>query len=474
MHPPFTPIIAEICRRFHSHPYWVGGTVRDYVLKQPCHDWDLVCVQAKKVAQATARKLSARFITLDEQNRIYRLVLPEESGRRLTLDFAELQGKNIEQDLARRDFSINAMAVVLGSEKIIDPFKGQQDLKKKVLRALSRKAFVDDPLRLLRAYRLSAQFGLTPQSQTVQWIKAEQMRIHQVAAERIREEFLRLLSQKRCAVVLTTMDQQGFLTLLLPELEAGRHVGIAYYGRGGVVKHHLQSVNNLEWLLDHLDQVAFIETAAIREKIQTYVAGAVSGMPRSAFLKLGALVHDIGKPATAEVIRGRLRFFGHEDVGAQAVGKALSNLRFSRQEIQLIRLWVRNHMRPGSLASAPEMTEKAMARFFRDMGEEGVGMLLVSLGDHYTYLARSKWGKGTDPVERASQKLLSAYYLTRDRVLPPKVLDGTILMKAFRLKPGPLIGKLLEAVKDGQAGGHLKTLQDALKYAKSKLQSLQR
>ncbi|OGR90167.1 MAG: hypothetical protein A2992_01415 [Elusimicrobia bacterium RIFCSPLOWO2_01_FULL_59_12] len=461
----FHDVIVSSCRRLRVDPYWVGGTVRDRLLGRDLHDWDLVCAQARRAASAVARRLSAKLIVLDEQHRIYRVILPN----RTTLDFAELQGTTIQQDLSRRDFTLNAMALPLtpaGVKGLIDPFNGQKDLKNGILRALSRKVFVEDPLRLLRAYRMAAQFNLAIEPRTSRWIVAEQKRLNRAARERVREELLRLLSQTQSGDALAAMDKSGLLTTIFPELEAGRRVGVAYYGKGGVVKHHLQSVANVEWLLERLDAVAFIERTSVLGKVQNYVRQLVGGVPRAALLKLGALLHDIGKPATAEVIRGRLRFFGHEEVGAQIAHRTLGALRFSRQEGSLIRLWVRHHMRPGNLASAPRLTEKAMARFFRDLGEDGVGMLLLSLGDHYTYLARSQWGKAKDAVEKTAQRLLSAYYLKRERVLPPKIVDGHDLMKALHLKPGPVIGTLLEAVRDAQAGGKVKTRDEALAFAR--------
>ena len=137
---------------------------------------------------------------------------------------------------------------------MIDPFHGQQDLRKRRLRAVSQKAFVDDPLRLLRAFRFSAQFGFSIDPQTVRWI-AKHHRLLQkgrVARERVREELLRLLSHGGAGAVLTAMDETGLLTAIFPEIEAGRRVARAYYGTGGVVKHLLHSVQNVEWILKSL------------------------------------------------------------------------------------------------------------------------------------------------------------------------------------------------------------------------------
>jgi len=495
-------VFTVLCK-LNSELYLVGGPVRDSLLARPCHDWDFVCRKARLVARRAARSLRAKFITLDEQNRIYRVILPSSGLRHppyvrgtqhcplplgrggseaegegpLTLDFAELQGQSIEADLARRDFTVNAMAMRLTPSlshrervpegrvrPIIDPFGGQRDLKKKIIRAVSKRSFPEDPLRLVRAFRFAAQFGFRIEPQTLRWIQRDSDHLMESAAERIREEFLKLLSQPNAAPVLGAMDKAGLLTVLFPDLETCRRTAIRYYGKGGVLKHSLDTVANLEWLFGHL------ETPFIRHhapSLRSYLRQTIGGFPRQAWLKFAGLLHDIGKPATAQMMKGRLRFFGHEDVGARMANRILRGLRCSRTEIQCTSAWVQNHMRPGNLAAAKRITDKAVARFFRDLGEDGVGMLLVSLGDHYGYLARTRWGRGTDPVEKITRRMLDSYYLRRDDVLPPRIVNGHVLMKKLRLKPGPLIGRLLEKIQDAQAEGKVKTPEEAIAFAKS-------
>lgn len=475
--PDFLASVARAARRHHVTPYLVGGPVRDSLLNRPCHDWDFVSQKAHSLSRSVARTLRAKLIVLDEQNRIYRVILKKgETTPLLTLDFAEMQGQTIERDLKRRDFTINAMAQALDQTSIIDLFGGHHDLQKKIIRAVSRKAFQDDPLRILRTFRFAAQFGFSIDPQTLRWVKAHQTLLGShpggVARERVREELLKLLSQPNSGPFLISMDTCGLLTTLFPAMEAGRRVGMRYYGKGGVVKHALQAVVNLEWIFNHLSALAYLNPAPVRQAVKTYINQPLGGHPRATFLKLGALLHDIGKPATAQVIRGRLRFFGHEEIGADIARKTTEQLRFSRQETQAIRSWVQNHMRPGNLAAAKGVTDKAMARFFRDLGEDGLGMLLVSLGDHYTYLARSRWGKGKDSVEATTHRLLERYCLQREKVLPARLINGHALMKKLRLQSGPLIGKLLDLIQDAQAEGKVKTPGEALGWARKAISRL--
>jgi poly(A) polymerase len=453
--------LQAVARLQKADLYIVGGPVRDGILDRPCHDWDFVCRHARKFAQSLSRRLQATFVVLDDQNRIYRVVLPD----KVTLDFAEIQGKSIDEDLSRRDFTINAMARRFPNGSIIDPFGGQKDLKGKKIRAVSEKAFKDDPLRLLRAFRFQAQFNFNFEPKTFRWIAHHAHLLPKVSAERIREELLRLLKQPHSVGTLRLMDRAGLLSEIFPEVEACRRTAVRYYGKGGVLKHSFETVENLEWII----QQGKTPIRRHNQFILPYLNETVGGYPREAWLKWAAFLHDIGKPATAKMIKGRLRFFEHEHVGASLALQVARRLRCSRQESHLLALWVRNHMRSGNLAAASRITDRALSRFFRDLGEEGVGMVLVSLADHYTYLHKSVRGKGKDPVEKMSYQLLSSYYDHRAKILPKRLVDGHDLMRHLRLKPGPVIGKLLSRIQDAQADGKVTTREEALKFAKKKL-----
>ncbi len=473
-----TEAIGKAARRHKSAVWFVGGPVRDAVLEIPCQDWDFVCRGARALARAVSRRLKAKFIVLDERYRIYRVILPG----RLTCDFAELQGKTIEQDLARRDFTINAMARPFPAGEVIDPFQGQRDLKLKVVRAVSQRAFRDDPLRTLRAFRFASQFQFKIAPRTLRWIRIYRDSLNSVSAERIREELLRLWKQPHAGAVLRLMDRSGLLTRIFPEIEPCRRSAVRYYGKGGVLEHSFETVENLEWIIQNIERgsegagerggkklILSLAGSRALTLIRTYLRECIGGYPRVAWLKWAAFLHDIGKPATAKLIKGRLRFFEHEHVGAALAMRLAQRLRLSRQETQLLGLWVRNHMRTGNLAAAPRITPKALSRYFRDMGEEGIGMVLVSLADHYTYLRRSLWGQGKDPVERISRRLVTCYFEERSKILPEKLIDGHVLMKKLKLKPGPLIGRLLECVQDAQAEGKVQTSDEAIAYARKKI-----
>jgi poly(A) polymerase len=448
-------ILLKVSRRLKIPVWWVGGPVRDALLKRPWVDGDVACHDAQRMAKALSRTLSAKLITLDERYKIYRVILPAAGT---TLDVAELQGKTIEEDLGRRDFSINAMARLVGSSTLIDPWKGVADLRKKKIRALSQKVLKDDPIRRLRAFRFSAQLNFSIDPQTLRWIHKGSLQ--GIAAERIREELLKLLSSTRAGETLAAMDKAGVLIEIFEDLEACRRTARSYYGTGGVLTHSLNTVRNLEWLLERLPIIPTINATACAD----YLNLSIGGYPRRAWLKLGALLHDIGKPATAQKIKGRLRFFGHEEVGADRVGPLAIRLRLSRQETQLVRLWVKHHMRLGGLAAAADVTTKAFFRYFRDLQGEGLGMVLVSLADHFDYLARARWGKNTDAVEKMARAMISMYFEKNAVLKLPQLINGHDVMRALKLAPSPVIGVLLKSLEEAQLDGRIRTRAQALRH----------
>ncbi len=440
--------------------FWVGGAVRDRLLGRPVTDGDIVCRHAKKAAQNAARTLPGTLVVLDQERKIFRVVPKKRTGLH-TLDFAEMQGRTVEEDLARRDFTINAMAESVNGGDLVDPFNGQRDLKRGFIRAVSQKAFAEDPLRRLRAFRFMAQLGFRIDPKTLRWLSKGTFK--GVAHERIRHELLLLMAGAAAGAALRAMDKSGVLRELLPCLEACRRTARRYYGVGGVLEHAFQTVEAMECL---------VRQKLFDDKVQDYLRRPFSAHPRLALLKLAALLHDIGKPATAKQIKGRLRFFEHEHVGAEDAYQALSRLRFSRQECITARRWVKNHMRLGNLAAAPRTTDKAIARYFRDLGDDGIGMLLLSLADHWTYLKPALWAKRRDPVEKTALRMMDTYLGEQEKVLPKRLVDGHDLMRVLRITPGPLVGAILSRIADAQVEKKITTKEDAFTFSRAILKSL--
>jgi len=471
--------------------YLVGGFVRDSLLRRDTADIDIaVAADAVEIASKVADALGGRFVLLDKANRVGRVVVVDKeapSGGRWELDFSTFQG-SIEQDLARRDFTIDAIAVDLGnivyqphpltlspSLPIIDPFGGWADLQHGVIRTVSETAFESDAARLLRAVRLAAELGFSLDSRTEALVRRNSQLIASVAGERLREELLRLLAVPQSEQFLPYLDDLGLVTALIPELALAKGVKQPKEHFLDVCDHSIETVITVDFLLHQgtwkyaNDEVLAI--APWSEVLAEHFAQEVSsGSTRRSLLKLAALLHDVAKPQTKAVGEdGRTHFLGHAKLGAAMAVDILERLRFSSKEVKLVEVKVREHLRPGQMSQGGLPTRRAIYRYFRDTGEAGIDVLFLSLADHLAtrgpQLNLAQWQAHSQMVE-----YVLAQHFEQDRlVVPPKLVDGHDLIKSFGISPGPKIGQLLEAVREAQASGEVTTREEALSYIRERL-----
>ncbi|MFB0527441.1 MAG: hypothetical protein ACETVT_01030, partial [bacterium] len=249
--------------------FLVGGSLRDLLLGRETKDFDLVPEgDAEKFARNFASAVGGSFVLLDEKNKIYRVVkqrISKKKGKQIfNLDFSQMRGEKIKQDLLRRDFTIDAMAVRLdqieGSLKtlkrvellarlIVDPSGGIRDLRKKIVRRTSRKIFDDDPLRLLRGYRLAATLEFAIEEKTKDEIKKKVNLIKNVARERIRDELFKILSAPKSYLYFRRLHRVGLLNRIIPEIETMKEKPENYYHREGLWGHSLETLKSLEEIL---------------------------------------------------------------------------------------------------------------------------------------------------------------------------------------------------------------------------------
>jgi putative nucleotidyltransferase with HDIG domain len=304
------------------------------------------------------------------------------------------------------------------------------------------------------------------------------------SAERVRDEFVRLLSLLGAATSLERLDEFDLLALMLPELEALKGVEQSPPHRYDVWRHTLTIVDVLEGVVavatgqgepssadvpsaawGDLSRVLgqFVENVADHLSIEVS-----SGHNRSQLLKLAALLHDVGKPKTqSEGDGGRIHFYNHELVGAQMAVVRLRELRFSRDEVERVRTIVGAHMRPAHLARADDLTRRAIYRFFRATSCGGVDVVLLCLADHLATwgpnLQEKRWARRLEVAE-----ILLTHWFDRyeETVEPSPLLTGGDLMVELGLEPGPRIGRLLRTLQEAQAAGEVHTREEALALAK--------
>ena len=501
--------------------YIVGGFIRDWLLGRKTNDIDIAVPGAAiTIAHEVAREIGGKFVPLDEVNDLARVVMFEGErqnqkfrGTEWHFDFSTFS-QDIESDMARRDFTINAMALELSHfvtastatdmssrelaslfeekqvhRKLIDPFSGEEDLRNKIVRGVSEQIFEADAARLLRAVRLAAELDFTIEPETESLIRRYAQSITEVSGERVREELLRLLALPRAACHLRYLDELGLLLALIPELAESKGVEQPTVHFWDVFEHSLQTVATIEFLLRESDwehgNEDMLATAPWSEIIDRHLSQEVSsGSSHKVLLKLAGLFHDIAKPMTKTIDdTGRARFLGHNKEGAAMTANILERLRFSNREIRVVESLVYHHLRPVQMATTgvhknsegfcgqnDELpTQRAIYRYFRDTGEVGIDILFLALADYLAsrgpLASREEWERHCQLINY----IMAGHDKQQAKILPVKLVDGHDIMNAFGLAPGPLIGKLLARVREAHASGELSTKKEALALVRKEL-----
>ena len=370
------------------------------------------------------------------------------------------------------------MALKLGADfstkNIIDPFDGQKDMYRGVIKTVSDNVFKEDAVRLLRAVRLAAELDFTIQDDMERLISRDSSLITGVAGERVREELLRLLNLNNAGLQLIYLDKVGLLTAIIPELATTKGVAQPEEHAWDVFNHSMQTVGALEFVLHEspweyagnkvLDAVPW--SYKLEEHFNREIS---SGSTARSMLKLASLLHDIAKPQTKTIEDGRTRFLGHADIGAETAAAIMARLRFSNREIQLVSLLIKYHLRPTQMSNQGMPTNRAIYRYFRATGEAGIDLLYLCLADHLaaraSALDRTLWREHCRLTDYVLEKHFNEVVISA----PPKIFDGNDIIREFGLKPGPKIGELLEELHEAQAAGEVATREQAETYIRKLL-----
>ena len=458
--------VQEAARLFEEageRAWLVGGATRDLLAGRPVKDFDFVMAgDGLRWAQRLASAFGGAFVALDEARGVGRVVVTHE-GRPLWLDVARFRGEGEEstlaEDLALRDFTVNAIAMVPLTGEWVDPTGGAADLAAGVLRATGPRALAEDPLRVLRAVRLQATHGLQITPDTVAAMGAAAAALAHVAPERVREEWVRLLAPPGALARVTLLDEVGALAVLFPELTLGKGVTQSPPHSHDVFGHNLLVLEAMEQLVEPLEPFWQGARAPFAGRMAAHLQEELGHeLPRWLLLKQVALLHDIGKPATRTVGKeGRIHFYNHEVVGAEMIGSLLRRLTFPARVVQHATVVVRHHMRPLHLSQRVPPSDRAVYRFFRDAGQAGPDVALHSVADQ-----RGKaFATDRSEVLAVAERLFQAFFDESERFVRPRpLLDGNDLM-ALTGQRGPAIGEMLERLREHQAQGLLRTREEA-------------
>ena len=421
--------VINICKKITDKgfkTYLVGGSVRDLILERGVKDWDIT-------TEAKPEEIVKLFEEAFYDNEFGTVGIPAEiEGKDHVIEITTFRtevsfspshkpekiswGKTIEEDLSRRDFTINAIALSIGfkdgktEEKIIDPYKGKEDIENKILKAVGdpNLRFKEDALRLLRAIRIATELQFKIEEKTWKKIKEDANLITHISGERIKTELLRILGNKNAYEGVLLLKDSGLLAIIIPELMEGVGVSQARPGR-----HHT-------------------------EDVFTHNILSLKYCPSDkSLVKFAALLHDVGKPRVASKDNeGLVIFHNHEVVGAKMAKEISERLRFSNKEKEKVETLIRWHM----FSVNENQTDSAIRRFIRKVGVENVeDMMDLRIGD--------RLGGGTQTAESWRLKLFRKKVEEQLKPAPYSINDmainGNDIMKELNIKPGPLIGKIL-------------------------------
>jgi poly(A) polymerase len=443
--------IVSTLRKQGHQAYFAGGCVRDLLLSREPADYDV----ATDATPQQVMKIFPQTYAVGEQFGVVLVPESESNGatgaparQGTTVEVATFRSdagysdgrhpgeirftKSPQEDVQRRDFTINGMMLDPATNEVLDFVGGCDDLKAGIIRAIGdpERRFTEDKLRMLRAVRFAARFDYKIDPATMAAIQKLAPRIHQVSCERVREELTKMLTEGQARRAFELLDSSGLLPEVLPEIAAMKGVQQPpqYHPEGDV----------------------FMHTLLLLDKLQPDASGSISGSI-SKTLAWGALLHDVGKPATFRVAPDRIRFDGHVEVGVKMAAEILRRLRFSNHETDQILALIDNHMRFGAVQ---RMKQSTLKKFLR-----------LPAFDEHLELHR------IDCLSSHGQ--LDAYEYTREqlRSLPPEAIRPTPLITGRDLieagyEPGPRFKEVLTAVEDAQLEGRLASRDAAMEYVR--------
>ncbi len=411
--------IIEKLQKAGFEAYIVGGCVRDFLLGQKPKDWDITTNAKPEQIQKVFPEsfYENKFLTVTAQ-----IESDDETLKEIEITTYRSEAKysdkrhpdevkyadNLEDDLSRRDFTVNALAMDL-KKKIVDLFDGQKDLKARIIKTVGRPEdrFAEDALRMLRAVRFAAALNFKIEENTAKAIKKNSFWLEAVSKERIRDELTKIIMSDRPAEGIDLLRQTGLLKFILPELEENYGVGQNKHHIYDCYQHALKS---LEY--------------AGKKKFNMYV-------------RFAALLHDIAKPRVKSGEGQAATFYNHEIVGAKITFQILNNLKFSKKDVEKITRLVRYHL---FYYNAGEVTESSVRRLVKNVGQENVEELLQvrqsdRIGSGVPKAEPYKLRHLKYIIEKISQDPLSAKMLK---------INGKDIMDMLKIEPGPKVGQILD------------------------------
>ena len=458
------PIIGAVFRAAGGRDiYLVGGVLRDLLIDHAIPaDYDFVFEgDVEGLSERVAADLGGSAFILDLETSQYRVALKVDGGG-YTIDLSRIKDGSITSDLKGRDFTVDAVGLGLrdlfeeDSPVLIDPTEGIRDARLGILKMTSSAVFGVDPLRTLRAVRLSQQYGFEIAAETVVALRAGAplLKSEDTAWERIRDEFLLIFSAPGTTAAVRALYDFKLMEAVLPEFCGWEDIGAGYDLRA----HALKTLAMAEAFLEALPAEPFPDIKGLERHFNS----SIGPVGRRALFKMLAFVHDVGKHLTVAIRDGRLRFIGHEFEGSQLVKEVFTRLRFSRRVVNELAVMVKNHHRFFAFKALDAPSHRAKAHFFRAVGgEASVDLLCLALVD-----VRATIGCEDEGLLAMVRGMLRLYYDEFELKRPAALLNGTEIVKTFKLSEGRLVGEVIEKISEGVETGAVRNKKEAIRFVR--------
>ena len=462
----YHPVVEKIAVCFEK-AYLVGGFVRDRLLRilKESVDIDITTPDdLSKVKNCVSRTLNLSSFTFEKEKTVVTFI-----GDDFRIDISNLYGETLEEDLLKRDFTINAIAVDISElflpfnddVLLIDPSGGFEDLQKGLIRPVTATSITDDPVRIVRGVRLKVLLDFEYHSSFLEQSRANSEKLKESAVERIKEELIKILKINRSAEAFRDLDYLDAFVHIFPELSDLEKIPPSGLHQYNLKEHTFRTVEFLEnYCLEKKEEILLEFSEEIGK--QEFLPGFFD----SHCLKLVALYHDVGKPLTVKEKDGKLTFYSHDKVGAEIAKKAFIRLGFGKKAVNFGFKVIRHHLRPFflyNLFKKEQLSDRAIYRFFRDTEPYSFHTLFHSVAD---WMATStEMENGVDEFIDFIHFLLR-FYRERLKDLKP-LLSGKEIMeiKGFD-KPNKCVGIIKKKMLELQAIGRIETREDAINFVR--------
>jgi poly(A) polymerase len=446
------PILSELSRlakERNTSFFLVGGYLRDLLLGARTKDYDFALPKdASLFIETIEEALHLHFFKVGKEEMgtiTYRII---KEG--MSIDLTFLQGETIEEDLRRRDFTVNSFAFCLQDDSFHWMEGALEDIEKKLIRAVSNRSIDLDPLRMLRAIRyLCTLEGFAMDKELKEEISFKREKILSLPAERVRMELDQILLSPQPAVGMKFLNESNLFFSLFPELKGLESLGQNEHHHLDALSHTLLIVEKMSWAFEWIGRNDPATSLNQEDRLALYYAG---------------LFHDIGKQDTySKDEKGRVHFYYHEAFSAQAAERIMERLRFSNLMENKILHLIKNHMRILNLFQ--ETKETALRRLVNQIGDETPLLVLLSLADKEA--SRGILSVQNDEVVEKHCLRILELFREKDIVHPPPLITGHDVM-ALGYSSGPRVGQILSFIRHKQVEGEIKNREEALKVLKER------